>query len=177
VSDPIYASCLEAFRSDVAALPKSRALRIAADPGSGDPPRRYQLLFSGIEHFRREGGRCVVSVRPLLFQIDLPGDYCRCVDGSLPFRVLRALTPFVHPNLSGGGTICLGARFRPATRARPLLHQAYQIATSRSFATESPIDPRARDFFLAHLAEVRALRAEPLWEAPLAARVGAGEAS
>lgn len=177
MSDPILATFLNRVRDDAARLPASRVLRLAADPGSGDPPHRYQALFSGLEHFERdETGAVVVSRQPLLFEILFPADYLRSTDGTLQFRVARARSRFLHPNTGPGGVVCLGSEFRSGTRLRPLVHQLWGIASGRNFATESPMDPQARDFFLDHVDRVRALRSEPLWEQPIAAamRVEAG---
>jgi hypothetical protein len=164
MSDPIHRSWLARVAEDAARLPASDTLRLVADPASGAPPRRYRALLRDVEHFEPAlGGTVRLSQQPLLFEIDFPEDYCRAVDGTLSLRVVRVRSPFVHPNASAGGTLCLGAGFRPSTRLRPLLHQVYEIAAGRAFATQSALDPRARDFFLGNLAQVRALRAPPLW--------------
>ena len=164
MSDPIYRSWLQRVAEDAAALPPSPVLRLTPDPASGAPPRRYRALLRDVEHFEpAEDGTVRLSLRPLLFEIDFPEDYCRAVDGTLTFRVVRVRTPFVHPNATAGGTLCLGSLFRPSTRLRPLLHQIFEIARGRVFATESALDPRARAFFLGNLAQVRALRAPALW--------------
>jgi len=165
MSDAISRIFRAGVREDAAQLPRSRALRLSCDAASGDPPSRYHVLLQGVEHFERaDAGGYERTFRPLVFQIEFPDDYCRCVDGTLPFRVARSLGRLAHPNVNAAGVVCLGAKFRPGTRLRPLVHELYQIASGRNFATESPLDPHARDFFLARLAEVRALRAEPLWE-------------
>ncbi len=52
-----------------------------------------------------------------------------------------------------------------------LLEHVYRICASQVFATDSPLDPLGAEFFRRHPDRVRALRAEPLWQRPVAASV------
>jgi hypothetical protein len=168
---------IDAFRRRVAQeLPhirqESAIARLVPDPMSGDPPSRYHGLLTGVEHFERDrdvGLRTTHS--PLPFSLDFPVDYCSCVDGTLQMRVACVHAPIVHPNVGPGGTVCFGPGFRPATRLRPLLEHLYRIVSGRVFASENAFNPTAADFFRRHLQRVQALRAEPLWYAPVAGSV------
>ena len=151
---------------------ESTIVRVVAGPMSGDPPSRYHGLLSGVEHFERgPNGTLCASGSPLPFSLEFPDDYCSCVDGSLQLRVARVHAPIAHPNLGPGGIVCLGPRFRPATRLRPLIEHLYRICSGRVFASDSPFDPNAAEFFRRHSDRVRALRAEPLWHRPVAGSV------
>ena len=168
---------IRAFRGRVAEdasriRDESSIVRLVADPMSGDPPSRYVGLLTGIEYFERgEGGAIRVSGLPLPFTLDFTDDYCSCTDGSLQLRVARVHSLMAHPNQGPGGAICLGPRFSPGTRLRPLLEHLYRICSARVYASDSPWDPHAADFFRRHPDRVRALRAEPLWQRPVAASV------
>ena len=151
---------------------ESGIVRLVADPMTGDPPGRYHGLLSGVEHFERgRDGALRVSGLPLPFSLDFPDDYCSCTDGSLQLRVASVHGPIAHPNLGPEGSVCLGPRFSPGTRLRPLLEHLYRICSGRVFASDSPWDPHAASFFRRHPDRVRALRAESLWERPVAASV------
>lgn len=157
-------------------LPRVRAesdnVRVVADPTSGDPPRRLHGLFLGVEWFTRAPDGAYLAIQlPLSFTLDVPDDYCSCADGSLQLRVARVTAPLVHPNVGPGGTVCLGPRFRPATRLRPLLEHLHRICTGRVFASESPFDPNAAEFFRQHNDRIRELRSAPLWRRPVARQV------
>lgn len=151
---------------------ESSILRMVADPMSGDPPRRHHGLLTGVEHFERTPeGAFRATAEPIPFTLDFPEDYCSCPDGSLQLRVAWIHSPLVHPNRGPQGIVCLGGRFKPGTRLRPLLEHLYRICSGRVFASDSPMDARAAEFFRSHPEQVRALRAEPLWQAPIAASV------
>jgi hypothetical protein len=178
MSDTVYA----AFLSDVASqaprlLRESRALaQLAPIPRSGDPPAAYLGVLRGIEHLERaEGGTVCASSRPVPFVINFPADYLRSVDDTLQFRVARANAPLYHPNCRRDGTLCLGPGFLPGTALRPLLETIYGIVSSRVIATEHAFDKAARDYFVAHVDQIRDLRdkALPLWGRRLAASVRA----
>jgi hypothetical protein len=150
---------------------ESEIADLVADPTSGDPPRLFPGVLRSVEHFeRRSDGTIHASSAPIFFVIELPDDYCSCVDGSLQLRVATVCVPLFHPNVSRGGIVCLGPRFRPSTRVRPLLDHLYAICASRVFASESPWDAESGSFYRNSLGRVRALRAAPLWRQPLAAR-------
>ncbi len=153
-------------------LAASDVLHLSPDFASGDPPRRLYGLFTDVERFTPGPGKIFQTLRrPLPFLLDYPDDYCSCCDGTLQLRVARVLAATVHPNISPGGIVCLGPTFRPSTRLRPLLEHVQRICTGRVFASESPWDARTARFFLKHTERVRALRAAPLWRAPIAQRV------
>jgi hypothetical protein len=177
---------IEAFvrRMLVEELPQVRAasdvLHLAPDPYSGDPPRRLHGLFTKVEHLvPGPGNTFLTSHRPLPFAIEYMDDYCSCCDGTLQLRVARVLAPIAHPNISPGGVVCLGGRFRPSTRLRPLLEHVHRICSARVYASHSPWDAKTADFYRQHPERVRALRSAPLWRQAVAqgARVDALEAA
>ena len=151
---------------------ESDILRLAPDPTSGSPPRTLLGLFRGLQYLepRPEGGFHPVE-RPLPFSLQFPDDYCSCSDGSLQMRVARIHAPIAHPNVGPGGIVCLGPRFRPATRLAPLLEHLHRICSARVFASESCLDPNAAELYRRHAREIRALRSASLWDRPLAERV------
>ncbi len=173
MNDPVIRAFRKRVSEDAARIrEESAVVRLVADPMSGDPPGRYHGLLSGVEHFERgPEGALRVSGLPLPFSLDFPDDYCSCTDGSLQLRVARVHASIAHPNLGPGGSVCLGPRFSPGTRLRPLLEHLHRICSGRVFASDSPWDPHAAEFFRRHPDRVRALRAEPLWQRPVAARV------
>ena len=151
---------------------ESAVARVVPDPMSGNPPSRFHGIFTGAEHFERgPGGSLRVSRSALPFSLDIPDDYCSCCDGTLSLRVARVHAPIAHPNLGPGGVVCLSVDFRPATRLRPLLEHLHRICSCRVFASENYLDPIAADFFRRYPDRVRALRAEPLWQTPVAGSV------
>ena len=169
--DAVYESFLLGAREDAERIgAESDAVRLVAAPRSGSPPAVYHGLLSGAAHFVRDAAGIRVSADPIPFTLQFPGDYLRSADPDLQFRVVFVHAPLVHPNCRGG-LVCLGPGFRPGTRLRALVEQAYGILASRVFAPDHALDPEARDFFLHHIEEVRRLRASPLWRRPLAARV------
>jgi len=150
---------------------ESDCVRLGPDPASGDPPRTYQGLLKGAQHYVRDPeGAFVVTRRPIPFRVHFPDDYLRSLDDNLQFRVLGTSRELVHPNVSGG-VVCLGGRFRPGTRLRSVVEQFYGIATSRVAAIDHPFDLQAAEFFLDHLDVVRGFSNQSLWRRPLAARV------
>lgn len=151
---------------------ESDVLRLTPDPTSGSPPRRLLGVFHGLQYLEpRPGGSCGPVEAPLPFGLDFPDDYCSCSDGSLQLRVARIHAPIAHPNVGPGGVVCLGPRFRPATRLAPLLEHLHRLCSSQVFASESPLDPNAAELYRRHVAEVRALRSAALWRRPLVERV------
>ena len=150
---------------------ESDCVRLGPDPASGDPPRTYQGLLKGAQHYVRDPeGAFVVTRRPIPFRVHFPDDYLRSLDDNLQFRVLGTSRELVHPNVSGG-VVCLGGRFRPGTRLRSVVEQFYGIATCRVAAIDHPFDQQAAEFFLDRLDTVRAFANEPLWRRPLAGSV------
>lgn len=151
---------------------QSDCVRLVADPMSGDPAACYHGLVTGVEHLERTAdGAIEATCSPVPFSIEIPDDYCRCTDGSLQLRVARIHAPIVHPNVGTAGMVCLGPRFRPGTRLLPLLEHLHRLWSSRVFASESPLDPIAAEFFRRNPDRVRALRSEPLWQRPVLGRV------
>jgi hypothetical protein len=172
--DPV----IEGFRETAAAaVPEINAatdrLRISADPLSGAPPCVYHLLFDAVTHFERApaGGARIVT-GPVAATLRIPDDYLRSGDGSLQFRVASVEPRIVHPNCRAG-VVCLGPRFAPGTKLRPLVEQLYDILASRVFASDHGFDAEACRVYLANLERVKAIRAAapPLWRRPLAAGV------
>ncbi len=150
---------------------ESDIVRIVPDHGTGRPPRVYHGLLKHVEHFARDagGGYRVVS-DPIRFEIRFSDDYCKSVDSSLQFRVVRTDAGLVHPNVSGE-VVCLGGAFRPATPLRSVVDTFYRIASGRVAATDHPFDLEAASFFRQSVDRVRALEAAPLWRQPLARSV------
>lgn len=158
---------------ELAAVRKqSDVLRLAPDPTSGSPPRTLLGLFRGLQYLERRSdpGFHVVE-RPLPFSLHFPDDYCSCSDGSLQMRVARIHAPIVHPNVGPGGTVCLGPRFRPATKLAPLLEHLHRICSARVYASENSFDPNAAEIYRSHAQQIRALSSAPLWARPLVERV------
>lgn len=150
---------------------ESHILRLVADPLSGDPPSRYHALLREVEHFeRRPDGRPRLSNEPIAFTLHFPDSYLRSGDPKLQYQVLRVGSRVFHPNVRVG-LVCLGHGFRPGTRLRPLVEQAYAVLSSRVYATQDALDGEARDYYRRHVEEVRRLRASPLWRHPVAGRV------
>ena len=173
MTDAVLHAFLTTARQEVRNIrEQSEIVRLVADPMSGEPPARYHGLFTDIEHFERSAtGIYQTSSSAIPFTIEIPYDYCRSVDASLIFRIVRIRDRVVHPNVSASGVLCLGGRFRPGTRMRPLIEQVYRILSGQVVATESPLDAEASRFYLRHPERVRTLTALPLWRQPVAARV------
>jgi hypothetical protein len=126
--------------------------------------------LQGVEHLERAAdGTVRVSPDAVRFRLQFPDDYCRSVQPDLQFRVASVHTPLVHPNCRGG-ILCLGPHFRPATRIRPLVEHVYRIITGKTIAPDHAFDADAARYYLAHLGQVQALRAQPLWSRPVARR-------
>ena len=176
--DPV----LEGFRETAAAAvaeiqAATDRLRLVADPLSGTPPCIFHLLFEPLTHFERTpAGGAQTLTGPIAASIRIPDDYLRCGDGSLQFRVAAIEPRILHPNCKAG-VVCLGPRFAPGTKLRPLVEQLYDILSSRVFATDHGFDPEACRVYLANLERVKAIRsaAPPLWRRPLAASVRVAE--
>lgn len=151
---------------------ESDILRLSPDSTTGSPPRALLGLFRGLQYLEPSPDGAVHEVeRPLPFSLQLPDDYCNCNDGSLQMRVARILTPIAHPNVGPGGIVCLGPRFRPATRLAPLLEHLHRICSSNVFASESPLNPDAAALYRRHSELIRMLRSAPLWKRPVVDRV------
>jgi hypothetical protein len=170
--DFVYEAFLEnAARDADRANAESDILRLVARPRSDGPPSLYVGELTDVEHFERAPARGIRDCsEPISFSIHFPPHYLRSGDPTLQFRVARAYTPLFHPNVSGR-LVCLGTDFACGTRLRPLLEQVYGIFSSQIFATDHAFDPDARDYYLDHGEEVRALRAPPLWRRPVASEV------
>jgi len=155
-----------------------RMLAFPREPAEGYP-FAYEAVFSDIEHLVRSAdGTVRVSSDPVACTIRFPEDYLHATDRSLIYRVVRMSSPIFHPNVhSGAGTadstggLCLGTGFRPGTRLRALVFQLHRIIASRSFATESPLDLSAAEYYVAHTDQIRGLKARPLWRARLATNI------
>jgi len=173
--DRSYLACLTVAREDARCVnAESDAMRLVADPHSGEPPCVYHGLLRGCEHFRWGPTGIAVSADPLSFSLHLPADYLRSVDPNLQFRVLEVHADLVHPNVHGG-LVCLGPGFRPGTRLRALAEIAYGILSSRVFATDHAFSREHRDYYLRHIEDVRRLRAQRLWRGSAAASVRVDE--
>ncbi len=173
MNDPVFRAFLCTAADDAAAVGReSDILRLVGDPRTGDPPNLYYGVLTGLEHLELDHERIPrVTRESLPFRVYFPHDYCRAfLDPALQFRVVTFYASLFHPNVSGS-QVCLGPGFRAGTRLRTLAEQIYGIASSRVFATDHAFDPQARQYFLDHIAEIRALRAPPLWRRPVATRV------
>jgi hypothetical protein len=176
--DSVLQGFLESAEVEAArANAESDCMRLTRDPASGDPPRAYHGIFKNIPHYERAGdGLCRLVRRPIPWRIQFEDDFCRSLDENLQFRVVSTSREIFHPNIRGG-VVCLGPKFRPATRLRSVLEQWHGIASGRVAATDHPFDQEAADYFLAHRDEVRALECPPLWWRPVASRVRVEEMS
>ena len=172
MTDRVYQGFLESAVADTQRInAESEIVRLIPEPNSGDTPRIYHGLMQEVEHYERgPDGTFRVSNNAVSFSVEFPADYCRSIDFNLQLRVVRCDSGVVHPNIHGG-IVCLGNGFRPSTRMRGVIQHFYQIVSSRVAATDNAFDLEAAQFFLKHHAEIRALRAKPLWRRPLAARV------
>ena len=172
MSDPVYEGFLETAHEDHLTINRdSDVARLVPQPRAAGYPDRYQLMLVDIEHLvRAADGTVTTSADPVLCSVRFPADYLRSASENLLYRVVRVETPVFHPNIAGG-TLCLGASFRPGTRLRAIVVQLYATLSERSFATQSPLDVEASRYYLAHLEQVSALRARPLWRRRLARHV------
>jgi len=172
MTDRVYQGFLESALADVGRIhAESEIVRLVPDPGSGNPPRIYHGIMREVEHYERgPDGMFRVSNDAVPFRVEFPADYCRSIDFNLQLRVVRCDPRIVHPNIHGG-IICLGWGFHPSTRLRGVIQHLYQILSSRVAATDNALNREAAQFFLQHQAEIRALRAKPLWRRPVASRV------
>jgi len=172
VTDPIRADFLEAMVGEARAVNQaSDVARLGPRPGTGAPPAIYDGTFDGVEHFEQlADGTVAVSATPVRFSISFPTSYLRSGDPRLQFQVAQLLTPILHPNVSRS-VVCLGPHFAPGTGLRALVQQLYGIVSGHVFATDHAFDATARQYFLSHLDDVKALRAKPLWRRQLARRV------
>lgn len=172
MTDRVYQGFLESALIDVRRIhAESEIARLIPNPNSGNPPRIYHGLMRDVEHYERSlDGTFRVSNSAVSFSVEFPADYCRSIDFNLQLRVVRCDPRIVHPNIHGG-IVCLGAGFRPSTRIRGLIQHFYQILSSRVTTTDNAFDRDAAQFFIKHQADIRALRAKPLWRRPTAARV------
>jgi hypothetical protein len=177
-ADPILEGFLSSCPADADYIcQNSDCIRISPDASSGVPPRTYQGILKGAQHYVRDPqGAIVVSDRPIHFSIGLADDYLKSLDDNLQFRVVSTSRHLVHPNVCGG-VVCLGGRFRPATRLRSVVEQFYAIATSRVAATGHPFDLPAAEFYLDHMDVIRGFQSEPLWRRPLSTRTRVEEIS
>jgi hypothetical protein len=173
-ADPVRIDFLDAMRGEASAVNEaSDVARLRPLAASGSPPATYDGVFDGVEHFELlADGTVGVSAAPVHFSLSFPTNYLRSGDPRLQFQVARVLTPMVHPNVCGG-IVCLGPHFMPGTGLRALVEQLYGIVSGRSFATHHAFDATARQYFLSHLDDVKALRAAPLWRRKLARRIRA----
>jgi hypothetical protein len=171
-ADPVLEGFIESANADVAMInAESPIAQIAAVPNAGSPPYRYHGSLSGVEHYvHTPEGTFRKCMNPIPFTIEFEHDYCRSTDPLLQFRVLSCSPLMVHPNVAGG-ICCLSNKFRPATRLRSVVEHFYRLASGRLAATDHPFDHEAAEFFLNHLDEVRALRAQALWRRPIARSV------
>jgi len=169
--DPVYTAFLETAAEDVAAcLADSDILVLQARPGAAGPADTYDGGLTDVEHLERAAdGTARVSSAPVGFTVHFPADYCRSTDPNLHFRVAFVRTPVWHPNVRGA-VLCLSRYFRPGTRVRPLIEQIFGIVSGRIFAADHAFDGEAARYYLAHLEQVRALRARSLWRRPVAGK-------
>jgi hypothetical protein len=170
MSDFAYDGFLETSAEDAQEVnAASDTVQVVGRPRPGALPHTYDSVLRDVEHLEWVGdGTVRVSSDPLSFVISFPFDYCRSTDPQLQFRVARFTTPLLHPNCQRSGIICQGSGFRPGTRLRPLIQEVYTIACGRNCRTDHAFDPAAAEYYLAHLDQVRALRARPLWRRPVA---------
>jgi hypothetical protein len=169
VIDPVLRSFLLGAVEDADWINRhSEALRIVADPRSGDPPQAYHALLRGVEHLRRPpGGAVGVSSDPIPFTICFPVDYLTSVDPTLQLKLVHVGAPVFAVNVRVP-LICLGSGFQPGTRLRSLVEHVYAVLSSRVFDTADAFCREARDYYYRHADEVQQLRAAPLWVPPLA---------
>ncbi len=167
--DPVYAAFLKTAAADAAAINAgSDTVRLAAVPGSGEPPVAYDGVLRDVEHFERAAdGTVVPTTAPVRFRLTFEPDYLRSSDPRLQFRVARVYGPLVHPNVSGS-LVCLGDSFRPGTSLRGVVDHLYRIVAGRVKATHHALDGDGQRFFIQHMDEVERLRARPLWRRQLA---------
>ena len=143
--DPVYRSFLRRAAEDVRAInADSDRVRLAADT-PGELCDRYAGHFSGIEHLECSAADGVrVTSEPISFALFIPEDYLRSTDPNLQFRVARAYSPVLHPNIRGS-LVCLGEGFFPGTPLRALVEQLHLIFSSHVFATQDALSIRACD--------------------------------
>ncbi len=167
--DPVLRSFLLGAVEDAGWINRhSEALRIVADPRSGDPPHAYHALLRGVEHFRRSPGAPVqVSSDPIPFTICFPENYLTGVDPTLQLKLVHVEAPVFAVNVRVP-LICLGSGFRPGTRLRSLVEHVYSVLSCRVFDTADAFCIEARDYYYRHADEVRGLQAAPLWVPPRA---------
>jgi ubiquitin-protein ligase len=167
--DAVYAAFLETAAADAVAVnADSDTVRLAAVPGSGEPPSAYDGVFREVEHFERAPeGTVFPTTAPVRFRLSFEPDYLRSSDPRLQFRVARIYAPIVHPNVSTG-LVCLGDAFRPGTSLRGVVDHLYRIVAGRVRATHHALDADGQRFFLQHMEEVERLGARPLWRRRLA---------
>ena len=171
MSDPVYEAFLDVVAADAAdCCNGSDILTLTPRVCTDRPPCVYDAELRDVEHLARVvDGTVRVSSDVVVFTVQFPTDYCRSTDASLQFRVVSVSVPLFHPNVRGS-LVCLGPRFRPGTRLRPLLEQIYRIVSGRVRATEHAFEAEACWYYLRNLDQVRALRARPLWRRPVIGR-------
>jgi hypothetical protein len=129
-------------------------------------PEAYEGRLRGVEHLVRTAQKTVMVTRDdLPFTIRFPSSYLRSTDPRLPFQVVTVGCALVHPNVRRH-LVCLGEHFRPGTSLKALVTQVYRMFSGRSFATAHAFDVEACLYYLAHLDQVSALEAPPLWRRP-----------
>jgi hypothetical protein len=172
--DEIYLGFLESAEREAPRLvAQSGILSLAPAPGVPRPPDAYLGVLRGVEHFERDvAGGIQLSAGPIPFELSFPPDYCRSVDPTLQLRIAQVGVPLVHPNSHAeSGRLCLGPEFAPGSSLRSVVIRLYLICSGRAFASLDPLDAAAARFFDDRLEQVRALRAEPLFERALARSV------
>ena len=172
VADPVRGLFLEEMVEEAKAVNlASDIVRLMPRPGARAPADIYDGMFDGVQHFEQLADGVVTrSTAPIDFSISFPTNYLKSGDPRLQFQVARVLTPMLHPNVARG-IVCLGPRFAPGTGLRALVEHLYAIFSGQVFATDHAFDAAARDYFLSHLDDVKALMAKPLWRRKLAGRI------
>ena len=113
--------------------------RIFSFQASGNPPKKYRLIFKGAGFQRDRNGVITVSQHHEVL-VELGAAYPRMVPN------LAWQTPVFHPNISNNGVVCLGGygtHWVPSLTLSEMCTMLWDMIRYKNFDTESPYNREA----------------------------------
>ncbi len=129
------------LRTDHKALHELRAVSSILDfESQGDPPDAYLIRFYGKGFWRPDGSTEILVRERHEVAINLSASYPRMMPE------LAWKTPIFHPNISGGGVVCLGGygtHWVPSLNLDELCKMLWDMIRFENYDVESPYNREA----------------------------------
>ena len=107
---------------------------------SGNPPQKYELLFTGAGFCRDPKSGKIAVRHQHRVTVDLIASYPRMMPG------LAWQTPIFHPNISNNGVVCMGgygSNWVPSLTLDEMITMLWDMIRYKNFDSDSPYNREA----------------------------------